>query len=68
MGQIVKMLRELAGLFIEDGSLAAAIIAIVAIAVILARVAHAPSLVVGAVLLLGCLGVLIENVRRAGTR
>jgi hypothetical protein len=68
MSQILETLRELAGLFVDDGSLAAAVIAVVVIAALSAWVVQASSLVVGAILLLGCLGVLVENVRRAAGR
>jgi hypothetical protein len=49
---------SLAGLFVEDGALALAILVVVAAA----RPAS------GAILLFGCLGVLLLNVIRAGRR
>ena len=57
--------RELVGLFVEDGSLALEIIGIVIVAGVSATL---NPLVGGAVLLLGCLGVLFENVTRAARR
>jgi hypothetical protein len=55
-------LRELAGLFVEDGALALAIVAIVVFAGIIAALAPAASWLSGAILLVGCLGVLVANV------
>lgn len=58
------IVRELIGLFIDDGSLAVAIIVVVAVAVMFAGV-DAPPLVTGGVLLLGCMFVVFENIQRA---
>jgi hypothetical protein len=55
-------LRELVGLFVEDGALALAIIAIVALAGIVAALAPSARWLSGSILLLGCLGVLVLNV------
>jgi hypothetical protein len=55
---------EFLGLFVEDGSLALGIVAVVAVAASLSALAISP-VAVGVVLLLGCLGVLVENVLRA---
>jgi hypothetical protein len=59
-----KAWSEFLGLFVEDGSLALGIVAVVAVAAILSALAISP-VAVGVVLLLGCLGVLVENVLRA---
>jgi hypothetical protein len=60
--------RELLGLFVDDGSLALAIVAVVVLAAIsVALIPDAP-LAAGAILLLGCLGVLSANVARAARR
>ena len=64
MKALRAMLGEFLGLFIEDGSLALAIIAVVVAAAILTALA-APPLLVGVLLLGGCLAVLIENVLRS---
>jgi predicted membrane channel-forming protein YqfA (hemolysin III family) len=63
-------LRELVGLFVEDGALALAIIAVVVIAGIIAALAPAPaaSWLSGGILVLGCLGVLVANVQTAKRR
>ena len=68
MSMLVAVARELLGLFVDDGSLALAILAVVMLAAIsIALIPDAP-LVTGAVLLLGCLGVLLANVARAARR
>jgi hypothetical protein len=64
MNTLRGALRELLGLFVEDGSLALAVVAIVVVAALLAAAA-APKLLIGFALLGGCLAVLAENVLRA---
>jgi len=61
---MMRLLRELAGLFVDDGWLAVAILAVVALAGIVSLVPGA-SLAAGGVLLFGCLGALGANVIRA---
>jgi hypothetical protein len=63
---LANMLRELAGLFVDDGALALAIIAVVAFAGMVATSTPQASLAAGAVLLLGCLGVLFASAVVAG--
>jgi hypothetical protein len=63
---LANMLRELAGLFVDDGALALAIIAVVAFAGMVAMSMPQASLAAGAVLLLGCLGVLFSSAVVAG--
>jgi hypothetical protein len=58
-------LRTLAHLFVEDGSLALAILGVVILAALSAFGLPDHPLVAGAILLLGCLGALIVNVVRA---
>ncbi|MFZ1152510.1 MAG: hypothetical protein WAR76_22710 [Xanthobacteraceae bacterium] len=65
MKNLAASLRELAGLFVEDGALALAIIAVVAVAGIVAALAPSASWLAGLILLCGCLGVLIGNVAMA---
>jgi hypothetical protein len=67
MSRLAAVLRELAGLFVDDGSLALAIIAVTMLAGIFVRLVDLP-LAAGAILLFGCLGVLVANVARAGRR
>ncbi len=57
--------RMLVGLFVDDGSLALAIIVIVLLSSVIANLIPDMPLAAGAVLLVGCLGVLFANVMRA---
>jgi hypothetical protein len=63
---LANMLRELAGLFVDDAALALAIIAVVAFAGMVVTSMPQASLAAGAVLLLGCLGVLFASAVVAG--
>ena len=67
MSTLVLIARELVGLFIDDGSLAIAIIVVVVIAVMFAGV-DAPALVTGGVLFFGCLIAVLENILRAARK
>ena len=67
MSVLVAVLRELAGLFVDDGALALAIIGIVVLASI-AATAMPEVPMAGAILLLGCLGALFVNVMQAARR
>jgi hypothetical protein len=68
MNMLIAVLRELIGLFVDDGSLALMILAVVMLAGILATLMPDFQLAAGAVLLFGCLGVLLSNVARAARR
>ncbi|HEV8015798.1 MAG TPA: hypothetical protein VGP48_09710 [Stellaceae bacterium] len=59
------VLRELIGLFVEDGALALQIVGLVAIAGVLAMLLPGQPLVAGAVLLVGSVGTLLLSVGRA---
>jgi hypothetical protein len=67
MSALGNIVRELAGLFVDDGWLALAIIGVVAFAAIVSILMSDP-LATGVVLLLGCLGVLVANVASAARR
>jgi hypothetical protein len=67
MSTFVLVLRELIGLFIDDGSLAIAIVAVVLLAA-LSAAAGGPALVTGGILFAGCLVALGENIRRTTRR
>jgi hypothetical protein len=60
--------RELLGLFVDDGSLALAILAVVMLAAISVALIPDVPLVAGAILLFGCLGVLLANLAIATRR
>jgi hypothetical protein len=68
MRTLIAILREVAGLFVDDGSLALAILAVVGVAAFLAIILKASALAVGLVLLGGCAAVLIENIMRTVRR
>ena len=68
MRTLIAILREVANLFVDDGSLALAILAVVGIAAFLAIILKASALAVGLVLLGGCAAVLIENIMRTVRR
>jgi uncharacterized membrane protein len=68
MRVLTGILRELAGLFVDDGWLAIAILGVVALAAVVAALTPAGSLAAGVVLVCGLLAVLLINVRAAATR
>jgi hypothetical protein len=63
-----NVLRELAGLFVDDGALALAIIAVVIVAGLVAILIPDAPLAAGAILLVGSLAALVWSVRRVGQR
>jgi hypothetical protein len=68
MTMLATLFQMLVGLFIDDGSLALAIIIIVALSWIFATLIPDMPLAPGAVLLVGCLGALFANVLKAAER
>jgi hypothetical protein len=68
MTVLAAALRELAGLFVEDGALALAVIAIIVLAGLSAALFPATTAATGAILLFGCLGVLFANATTARKR
>jgi hypothetical protein len=68
MTMLGAVLRELLGLFVDDGALAAEILAVVMLAAAAAALIPDVPLAAGATLLLGCLGVLMASVVRAARR
>ena len=58
----MNVLRELSGLFFDDGWLVPAILGVVLLAAAVAAFAPGLPLAAGGVLLFGCLGVLFGNV------
>lgn len=65
---IKTVVCKVTGLFVDDGSLALAILAVIIIAALIATAMPDVQLAAGAVLLFGCLGVLIANVLKAAQR
>ena len=68
MSPLASVFRGLIGLFLDDGSLALAVLAVVVLAGVARVVAPEFPLQAGAVLLFGCLGVLMANVVLAARR
>ena len=68
MKTLIGIVEELVGLFVEDGALAIAIVAVVVVAGIFAALVPAAPVATGAILLIGCLGVLVVNVMQARKR
>ena len=62
------IVRELIGMFIDDEFLAMAVLAVVALAAGCAFLLAAPQLVVGCVLLVGCVFVLVSSVFKASRK
>lgn len=65
MKPLVAISLELVGLFIDDGSLTLAILASIVLAGTYVHLLPGSPFIGGLVLLLGCLGLLLENVLRA---
>jgi hypothetical protein len=68
MTVLTNALRELAGLFVDDGALALMIIAVVVLTGVVAMLLPEVPLVAGGILLLGCLTALLSSVARANGR
>jgi hypothetical protein len=68
MSMLGAVLRELSGLFVDDGSLALQIVGVVVLAALSEILIPDIQMAAGGLLLLGCLGVLLANVARAGER
>jgi hypothetical protein len=65
MNMLEAVLRELTGLFVDDGLLALEIVAVVVLAAISATLIPNMPLATGAILLFGCIAILLANVMRA---
>ena len=68
MSALAAALRQLAGMFVDDGALALSILAVVALAGVFAALAPSAPLLAGGVLAFGCLGVLLANALAATRR
>jgi hypothetical protein len=68
MKTLIGIVEELVGLFVEDGALAIAIMAVVVVAGIFTALVPAAPVATGAILLIGCLSVLVVNVMQARKR
>jgi hypothetical protein len=68
MNMLKAIFWEVAGLFVDDGLLALEILVVVGLAALSASVVPEAPLVAGAILWLGCLGMLWINVRSSSFR
>jgi hypothetical protein len=68
MKTLIGIVEELVGLFVEDGALAIAIVAVVVVAGIFTALIPAAPVATAAILLIGCLSVLVVNVMQARKR
>jgi hypothetical protein len=62
VNMLVAVFRELLGLFVDDGQLALKILGVVILAAISATLVPDIPFAAGAILLFGCLGILLEDV------
>jgi len=62
------MLKELVGMFIDDGSLATLALMLIAAITAAVKLLALPPLAGGVLLLAGCLAILLYSVRRAARR
>jgi len=68
MTAIRGIISSLMGLFIDDGSLALAILGLIAIDTLAVKTGWLPPLAGGLLLLAGCIGLILESVCRAARR
>jgi hypothetical protein len=68
MKPLMGILNEIVGLFVDDQGLALSIVGVVIVGFVLAFALHAPSVVTGAALVLGCVGALVVSVNRGRGR
>jgi hypothetical protein len=68
MNLAIRFVRQVFALFVDDGSLAIAILIVVALAAISTSALGLPPAVAGGALLTGCILALLENVLRAARR
>ena len=68
MKTLKALINEVFGLFVDDGSFAIAILVLVAVAALVSTRFENASAVVGAILFIGCLVVLVENIVRTARK
>ena len=67
MKAIAALFKEILGLFVDDQGLALSILGVVAVAIALAFGFHAPSMITGGAIVVGCASALVVSVLRGGT-
>jgi hypothetical protein len=68
MTRLRSILRELIGLFVDDGSLAIAILAWVGVVALALPAFGLPEVWRASLLFVGCIAILVENVARSARR
>ena len=68
MNTLSLIVKEFVGMFIDDGSLALFALLLIAAVSALVKLAAISPLLGGVLLLIGCLAILMESVRRAARR
>ncbi len=68
MNVLALILHEVVGLFIDDEFMAIAVLAVVAVAAALSVLLPGWPLVVGGILIVGCVAVLVVSALRAGLK
>ncbi|MBZ9989712.1 hypothetical protein LB572_21675 [Mesorhizobium sp. BH1-1-5] len=65
MTMIRLVLKELVGMFVDDGSLALLALVLIALITAAVKLIALPPLIGGLLLLAGCLAILLQSARRA---
>ncbi|RAZ90018.1 hypothetical protein DPM33_14320 [Mesorhizobium hawassense] len=65
MTVIRLVLKELVGMFVDDGSLALLALGLIALITAAVKLIALPPLIGGLLLLVGCLAILLDSARRA---
>ena len=65
MKTIRLVVKEIVGMFVDDGNLALLALVLIALVTAAVKLLTLPPLVGGCLLLVGCLAILIESARRA---
>jgi hypothetical protein len=65
MTMIRLVFKELVGMFVDDGNLALLALILIALITAAVKLLALPPLIGGLLLLVGCLAILVESVRRA---
>jgi len=60
--------EEVAGMFVDDGALAISALGLILIVTAAVKYAHLDALAGGVILLIGCILILADSVRRAGPK
>ena len=68
MNLVRLVLKELVGMFVDDGSLALLALILIVVITVAVKLLALPPLIGGLLLLVGCLAILLESTRRTARR